>query len=141
MDDLVERLMRAWTALPEDDDAALAAFTSLYVSPVPINGTPFTTAEILARARMLHAAFSDLRHELIDVVEAPGRLVVAFRLRGRHTGTYATPLGPLGPTGRDFSVRTIDVLSLGDDGRVTEVVVQADDLGLLSALGALPIPT
>ena len=41
----------------------------------------------------------DLRHELLDVVTAPGRLVVAFRMCGTHTGPLATPLGTVAPTG------------------------------------------
>jgi hypothetical protein len=69
---------------------------------------------------MLNAAFSGLRHELIDVVEAPGRLVIAFRLHGTHTGSYPTPLGPRAATGRDIAVRTIDVLSRADDGRTVD---------------------
>ena len=139
MTGLVERLMTTWTNLPSDQDEARAAFAALYVSPVPVNGTPFRTADLLARARALNAAFSGLRPELLDVVEAPGKLVVAFRMHGTHTGPLHGPLGIVEPTGRPIAVRTIDILTLTADGLVGEVVVQADDLGMLAALGAVPI--
>jgi SnoaL-like polyketide cyclase len=61
--------------------------------------------------------------------------VVAFVMRGRHVGPYASPLGTVGPTGRDIAVRTIDVLTVVD-GLVTAIWVVADDLGLLLQLDA-----
>jgi len=38
--------------------------------------TAVTAADLLARARAMHRAYSGLRHEILDVVTAPGRLVV-----------------------------------------------------------------
>jgi hypothetical protein len=52
-------------------------------------------------------AFADLSVEVIDEVEAPGRLVIVFWQRGRHVGPLALPLGQIPPTGRQVEVRTI----------------------------------
>ena len=136
MDDLVERLMALWIAPPADDAAALAAFRALYTDPVTVNGTPVTAAALCDRARTLHRAYSDLRHEVLDVVTAPGKLAVAFLLRGTHTGPLPTALGPVAPTGRAVAVRTIDVLTVVE-GRVAEVCVVGDELGALVGLGAV----
>jgi hypothetical protein len=136
--ELVDRLMAVWLDPPTDDEAGVAAFRALYTDPVHVNGASFTAADLLARARALHRTYSGLHHELLDVVVAPGRLVVAFRMRGTHTGPLATPLGTVAPTGVDVAIRTIDVLSVVD-GRIAAVCVVADDLGTLAGLGALQL--
>ena len=138
--DLAERLMAAWIDTPSDDTAALAAFRALYTDPVDVNGSAFTAADLLQRARALHRTYSGLRHEILDVVTAPGRLVVAFRMLGTHTGPLATPLGTVRPTGADVAIRTIDVLAV-EDGRIASVCVVGDELGTLVGLGALALRT
>jgi SnoaL-like polyketide cyclase len=133
-----DRLMGLWANPPADDDAALAGIRALYTDPVQINGTTMTGLDLLARVRGMQRAYSGLQHELVERVDAPGRLVIAFRLRGTHTGPLATPFGELGATGRPFEVRVIDILTL-TDGRVSAVTMVADELGQLAALGALQL--
>jgi hypothetical protein len=137
--DLVERLMDLWLALPADDEDAVAAFRALYTDPVQINGTSTSAEELVARARMLHATYDGLSQELIDRVDAPGKTVIAFRMRGTHVGPLSTPLGVIAPTGRPISILTIDVLTLQPDGRVSAVWVVPDELGLLIGLDALAL--
>jgi ketosteroid isomerase-like protein len=134
--DLVDRLLDLWMDPPADDTAALAGFRALYTDPVDVNGAPVSVADLLARARALHRAYSGLHSEVLDVVTAPGRLVLAFQMRGRHTGTLPTPVGPVAPTDRPVSIRTIDVLTVVD-GRIARVIVVGDELGALLALGAV----
>ena len=131
-----DRLMGLWATPPADDDAALAEIRGLYTDPVPVNGTMMTALDLLARVRGMQRAYSGLRHELVERVAAPGRLVIAFRLRGNHTGPLATPFGELAATGRTFEVRVIDILTL-TDGRISAVTMVADELGQLAGLGAL----
>ncbi len=138
--DLVDRLMAVWLDPPFDDETGVAAFRALYTDPVDVNGTAVTAADLLARAWALHRAYSALRHEMLDVVTAPGRLVVAFRMCGTHTGPLATALGTVAPTGADVAIRTIDVLRVVD-GRIAGVCVVGDELGLLSGLGVLELRT
>jgi predicted ester cyclase len=136
--DLIEPLFALWTDPPVDDAAALAAFRDVYHDPVTVNGSPIAAADLLVRARQVNQAYSELRVELIDVVTAPGRLVVAFQMLGTHTGQLATPLGTVAPTGRPVRIRTIDVLTL-DGGRISDVVVVGDELGTLISLGAVAL--
>ena len=138
--DITTRLFAVWLDPPSDDAAGVAAFRALYTDPVEVNGTPFTAAEMLARARALHGAYSGLHHELLDVVVAPGRLVVAFLMRGTHTGPLPTALGTVVPTGREVAIRTIDVLTVVD-GRIAAVCVVGDELGTLLHLGAVQLRT
>jgi ketosteroid isomerase-like protein len=131
-----DQLMGLWADPPADDATALAALRALYTDPVQINGTTMTARDLLARVRGMQRAYSGLQHELVDRVETADKLVVAFRLRGTHTGPLATPFGELAATGRPFTVRVIDILTL-IDGRISEVTMVADELGQLAALDAL----
>jgi predicted ester cyclase len=135
---LVDRLLHVWLHPPADDAAGVAAFRALYTDPVDVNGSAFTAADLLARARALHRAYSGQHHEILDVVTAPGRLVVAFRMCGTHTGPLVTPLGTVAATGRDVVIRTIDVLTVIDD-RISAVCVVGDEFGALTGLGALEL--
>ena len=136
MSDLVDRLLALWTG-PVDGNNAPAAFAALYTDPVTVNGVDLSVTDLVARARALHAAFSGLRAELLQVVEADDSIAVAFRVQGKHTGPYAGPFGPIPGTGVDVSIRTIDVLTL-TGGRISAIWVNADDLGLLRQLGVVP---
>ncbi len=133
--ELVSKLMALWAG-PPVEGAAEKAFGELYTDPVIVNGTAMTVTQLAERAGALHAAFSEIDHEMLDHVQAPGREVVAFLLRGRHTGTWVTPLGEVAPTGRVFEARVIDILHI-TDGRVAEVWTVPDELGLLTQLGAV----
>ncbi|MHC1558776.1 ester cyclase [Actinomycetospora sp. C-140] len=137
--DLVDRLMDLWsTPLPDDDAAALAAFGALYTDPVEVNGASLTLADLLARARAIQAAYSDMDRVVLERVEVPGKLVVAFRMLGTHTGPLPTPLGVVAPTGGPVDLRVIDVLTL-TDGRISGIVMVGDELGNLLRLGAVTL--
>ena len=138
MTDIVDRILGLWLAPPPDDTAAVQAFHQLYTDPVLINGALMTAADLLTRARLVHRAFDGLHHELLHRVDAPGQIVIAFLMRGTHTGAYRTPLGDVAPTGKPVAIRTIDVLTLAG-GRVSEVWVVADELGLLTSLDAIQL--
>ena len=136
--DMAGRLMALWATPPSDDAEVLAELRSLYTDPVEINGASFTADDLLRRIKAMQASYSGLRHEVVERVDAPGRLVIAFRLRGTHSGPLATPLGTVAATGRSFEVRVIDVLTL-TDGRISRVAMVADELGLLTGLEVLAL--
>ncbi|GAA4605200.1 hypothetical protein GCM10023107_71040 [Actinoplanes octamycinicus] len=117
-----------WRVAPEEQGDPIGRFGAVYTDPVTINGVPMPVKDLVARARALHAAFTEHEIEVVDRVAAPGKLVVAFRHRARHTGTWTTPLGEIAPTGRTVSGLGIDVLTLAGDGRVSGIWVLADEL-------------
>jgi hypothetical protein len=133
-----DRLMALWATPPADDAEALSEIRKLYTDPVVINGATFAAEDLLARIRALQGAYRDVGHELIERVEAPGRLVIAFRMRGVHVGPLDTPLGTVAATGRAFEMRVIDVLTLAG-GRVSAITMVADELTQLRALGAITL--
>ena len=46
------------------------------------------------------------------------------------------PLGTVPGTGREAAARTIDILAVRD-GKITDITVVSDELGMLTQLGAL----
>jgi ketosteroid isomerase-like protein len=133
---VVDSVLRLWQRPWPDGAAARDAFGRCYADPVTVNGTPMALADLITRARVLHAAYSELGMELLDVVGTADRVVVAFVMHARHTGPLATPLGLVAATGRPVTVRTIDVLTVRD-GLITDITVVADEFGVLTQLGAL----
>lgn len=129
---LVDRLLALWTT-PADDPAA---FAELYTDPVVVNGSAMSVADLVERARRLQCALSDLRAEILQVVAGHGSLALAFVMHGRHTGTYASQLGPVPASGRTVAIRSIDVLTL-TKGKISRIWVNADDLGLLRQMDAV----
>jgi ketosteroid isomerase-like protein len=134
----VDRMLRLWLEPFDDPAAAVAAFASVYADPLPVNGGELRVADLVERARVLHATYADVRMELLDLVEAPGRVVVAFRMRGRHDGPMVTPLGTVAPSGREVEQRVIDILTVAD-GRITGIEMVADTLSPLLQLGAVTL--
>jgi SnoaL-like polyketide cyclase len=139
-DDLVTRLFSVWDDVPADDDAAEAAFRALYTDPVRINGTDVPIAQLVRRARTMSAALEARSTELISQVTAGDRTAVAFRMHGRHVGPMDTPLGPVAGAGRPVSVQVIDLLMVRE-GRISEIWMVADLLGMLASSGAVRVAT
>jgi hypothetical protein len=116
-----------------DGAATRAAFAQVYADPVVVNGTPMIVAQLADRARSLQQSFDRLSMQILDQIETSDRLVIAFITRERHVGPYPSPLGTIPPTGRQITVRTIDVLRI-QDGLVSAITAVADDLSLLTQL-------
>jgi predicted ester cyclase len=136
MNRFVERLFQAWTNV--DDLAQLEdRFAELYSDPLRVNGSNLMIVDLVARARSLHAAFSGLRADVLQVVEGADSLAVAFIMRGRHVGPYETPFGTIQPTGSEVQIRTIDVLTI-TAGKISAIWMNADELGTLRQLGWRP---
>jgi len=132
---LLERLLPLWTQPVDAWDDAEVAFREVYADPVVVNGIEMPVAQLADRARALQRAFDQLGMHILDTVETPDRIVIAFLMRGRHVGPFNSPLGTVAPTQRDIEVRTIDVLTV-TAGVVSAIWVVSDDLSLLRQLDA-----
>jgi steroid delta-isomerase-like uncharacterized protein len=78
-------------------------------------------------------AFPDARSTVEDQVAEDDKVVTRWRARGTHQG----PLGPLAATGRNFEMDGITVERIAG-GKIAEVWVARDDLGVLDQLGLVP---
>ena len=135
---LLDRLFPLWTQPVDSRDDAEAAFREVYADPVVVNGIETPVADLVRRAGMLQRAFDQLDMHILDAVETPDRVVIAFLMRGRHVGPFRSSLGIVTPTQREIEVPTIDVLTV-TTGLVSAIWVVADDLGLLRQLGAVKL--
>jgi hypothetical protein len=103
---------------------------------VSINGTPVPVSSLVERARALQRAFDGRTTEIVDLVETPDRVAIAFYLRARQVGPLVTPVGTVSPTGGAVEVRTIDILTIAD-GLITALWLVSDELGMLTQLDAV----
>ena len=78
------------------------------------------------------SAFPDARSTVEEQVAEGDKVVTRWRARGTHLGQ----LGPIAATGREFVMDGITIERIVD-GRIAEVWVARDGLGLLSQLGVL----
>jgi hypothetical protein len=99
MTTLLDRLLDLWQEPVEERDDPEAAFRELYADPVSINGAPTPVSVLVERARALQRAFEGRTTEIVDQVETPDRVVIAFRMRARHVGPLVTPIGTVAATG------------------------------------------
>lgn len=80
-------------------------------------------------------AFPDAHSTVEDQVAEEDRVVTRWRARGTHRGE----LGGSPPTGREFAIDGVTVERIAA-GKIAEVWVARDELGLLRQLGILPAP-
>jgi ketosteroid isomerase-like protein len=135
----IDGLMDLWTQPTVDTADAVRAFQKLYHDPVVVNGAPISAEDLVGRARALQSTFETMHREVLEVCDAGSKVAVAFRLGGRQVGPFRTSIGMLQPTGQEIWLRVIDILTLVD-GRISEIVMVADELGTLAAVGAVALP-
>jgi predicted ester cyclase len=89
------------------------------------------------KAAMSHLleAFPDSRFHIDDVVAENDRVAVRHRMQGTHQN----PFQGVPATGRRVTVNAIAILHL-KEGRSDEIWLNADFLGLMQQLGAIPAP-
>jgi steroid delta-isomerase-like uncharacterized protein len=90
---------------------------------------------LLAFVTGYRRAFPDA-HSSVETQVAEGDTVVT---RWRASGTHDGELGPIPPTGRQFVIDGVTIERIAD-GKLVEVWVARDELGLLRQLGVLPEP-
>jgi predicted ester cyclase len=78
-------------------------------------------------------AFPDARSTVEDQVAEDDKVVTRWRARGTHRGQ----LGPIAATGRQFEMDGVTIERIAV-GKIAEVWVARDELGLLGQLGVLP---
>jgi predicted ester cyclase len=86
-------------------------------------------------AGMYLAAFPDLHFTFEDLIAEEDKVVV----RETMSGTQQGELMGIPPTGKKFSATGIEIYRF-EGGKIVEHWLQADNLGLLQQLGALPSP-
>jgi steroid delta-isomerase-like uncharacterized protein len=131
-----KELSRRFTELFSTGDEALA--DEVLNPDVAFHGTAGDgelrgIAELKAFVASYRQAFPDARSTVEDQVAEGDKVVTRWRARGTHRGQ----LGPIAATGRQFEMDGVTIERIAG-GRIAEVWVARDELGLLGQLGVLP---
>jgi steroid delta-isomerase-like uncharacterized protein len=101
----------------------------------PLRSDPFVGRDgFRDQVTRIRAAFPDLRVEILDTI-AEDRAAV---LRWRMTGTQEGALGEFPASGRQVTIDALELYRLDGEGRVTEIITEADPLQVLTQIGAMP---
>lgn len=131
-----KELSRRFTELFSTGDEALA--DEVLAPDVVFHGTTGDGElrgidEMKAFVAQYRRAFPDARSTVEDQLADGDKVVTRWRARGTHRGE----LGPMPATGREFEMDGVTIERIAD-GRIAEVWVARDELGLLRQLGVAP---
>jgi steroid delta-isomerase-like uncharacterized protein len=111
------------------DQFVLNSNYSLHFSgtePMNWNGTKQFSAAF-------YSSFPDLRHNIVDMVAEEDKVAVRLNVTGTHKGE----LQGIPPTGKKVSFNATDFITLTDE-KIVEEWVNADMMGLMQQIGAIP---
>lgn len=89
--------------------------------------------QTMALIRGVYQSFADFRHEVQEVFAVDDRVVLRIIDRATHTGEFEG----IAATGRQINIGQISILRVVDD-KIVEIREEADMLGLMQQLGAIP---
>lgn len=112
-------------------DELIAGDTVLHSGPDEIQGPEGAKQDIST----VREAFPDLRVTVEDQVAEGDRVVTRWTALGMHQGEFQG----MPPTGRQMTMTGITIFRIAN-GKIIEGWTNADMLGLLQQLGAVPAP-
>jgi steroid delta-isomerase-like uncharacterized protein len=104
-----------------------------YVGHDPAAPDAQGTAGLKQRVSRLRTAFPDLQVTVEDMVAEGDKVATRFTLQGTHKGEFRG----IAPTGRQVTWTATSIIRL-ENGKFAEGWANADDLGRMRQLGALP---
>jgi steroid delta-isomerase-like uncharacterized protein len=120
-----------------DLDLGAFGFDSDVVTQTP-NGTLQGVAEFRGLMDAFWTAAPDSRHRIVRATETGDTIVVEGVYSGTHTGSLASPQGPIPATGQAFAFPYADVFQVRD-GKVASHAIYWDNMTFLGQLGLLPV--
>ncbi len=84
----------------------------------------------------LHAAFSELRFDLVGQIAEDDSVVNLLVMNGMHTGALQ---GHIPPSGREVVV-IYAIIHRYEGGKIVEGVIISDQLSLMQQIGVVPTP-
>jgi predicted ester cyclase len=117
-----------------DPDVLEELFHPDYVSHTSPPGMEPGVGQAIALRGFLQSAFSDIRYELLDVVDDGERVATRTRISAIHTGDG---LG-FPATRKPFTAEQMHFLRFAD-GKMIEHWGVRDDAGMMRQIGAIPV--
>jgi predicted ester cyclase len=106
-----------------------------FLAHLPATPGPLDREGFKQFATIFYTAFPDLRHEIEDLLVEDDRVTGRFTLRGTHRAEFQG----IPPTDRQVVFGAIAVCRVAE-GKIVEIWMQLDGVGLLGQLGAFPPP-
>jgi predicted ester cyclase len=126
------------TALERWNAGDLEGYLTLYDEDISLHGyspEPMSKSQVRAFYEAIFSAFGNPKLEFDEVIFNGEACTIRFTMTGRHVGEF---MG-VPPTGTPVVLPGITILHFTGD-RVRERFSQADMLGLLIQIGAIPAP-
>ena len=114
----------------QDMDTFLALCAPNGVVHMAGTADPVPLQEMVPIFKSFYAAFPDSTHEIKDLIAEDDKASVRFTQISRHKGEF----GGIAPTGKVIEVEGHHMLKLVD-GRITDVWIVEDELGMQKQLG------
>lgn len=112
--------------------------TDDFIEHSPMPGLGNDRKGAIETIRMLLGAIPDMKSEILQVIVSGNKFAVRTRTSGTDSGTGQMPGVP--PTGKQFAVEGIDVVTVADDGRYSEHYGIFDVTSMMMQLGLMPPP-
>lgn len=130
-----ESVLRRWI---EGIDAKEWAVLAEVMAPdckihFPGSPAPLDREQYEQTIKTFYAAFPDLLHTVEDVITASDTVVARFTDRGTHTAEFQG----VAPSGKAIRVTAMAIGRVAD-GKFAELWLEADMLGLMQQIGAIP---
>ncbi|HKO46505.1 MAG TPA: ester cyclase [Polyangiaceae bacterium] len=93
-----------------------------------------------AGAKSFANGFPDASGEIQLTLVNGNQVMAVVLLRGTHTGTFVTPMGPVAPTGKKVGFLTAHSIELNEAGKAVNEVVAYDGGTVAGQLGLMPMP-
>jgi predicted ester cyclase len=106
-------------------------------SPMPGTGKTGDKASTIEMFRMMHEQFPESKSEIQDIVASGNKVMVRTRISGTDVKGF---MPGMPPTGKPYSMETIDVMTFDENGLNTEHYGIADIAGAMTQLGLMPPP-
>ena len=106
-----------------------------YVMHVAGNPEPLTRDGHKQLSRAVYAAFPDIRHDIEDLIAVDDRVVARLTFPGTHKGEWQG----IAPTDKHVTFDGV-VIARVTEGKIVELWLLVDQLGLMQQLGAAPVP-
>ena len=119
----------------EADPAAVDELASEDFTPHSWGQMPPGRDSLKAAQKRVRQGISDARMTVDDVIAEGDKVVVRLTSHGRHVGEF---MG-MPASGREYAISETHILRI-TDGKVVEHWRDADMLGLMHQIGALPAP-
>jgi|SRR5213593_2501708 len=108
-----------------------------FVDHTPPPGGSGDKASTIAMFVQMRDQYPDGKAEILDMVADRNKVAVRTRVSGTDTKGF---LPGMPPTGKPFSMETIDVMTFDENGMNTEHYGIADMAGAMMQLGLMPAP-